>query len=263
VITYASGGPSSSVGTWQDYTVAHPGSVVFGSGNLSISSTGDQAFIFVDSNTGNAVEPGLEPTFIFALQSNSTGWDINLANNPVGGRSVEPKVDVTNPASAFLSTIPASINLGGSEDDNEIYTGTTSFTNQADALSNITNPSNWTGSNPTPTSGTTIANRSALIHKTATPFSGPAGAPTATCQDFSVTLDGSGNATLIPSDMDGGTSGGTTPYSYAASQTAYNCAHTGGVTVTLTVTDASSATASCTATVTAEDNTAPDVASDC
>jgi hypothetical protein len=81
--------------------------------------------------------------------------------------------------------------------------------------------------------------------------------PTAVCQNLTVYLDGSGNATITSGDVDNGSSDNCNISSAVASPTAFNCANTGANTVTLTVTDNSSNSASCTSTVTVVDSTAP------
>ncbi|MAM28582.1 MAG: hypothetical protein CMC13_06110 [Flavobacteriaceae bacterium] len=74
--------------------------------------------------------------------------------------------------------------------------------------------------------------------------------PTAICQDITLILDASGNATLIPSDIDGGSSDNCGIASLSASQTAFTCDDIGPNDVILTITDDSGNTSSCTAIVT-------------
>lgn len=61
------------------------------------------------------------------------------------------------------------------------------------------------------------------INYSAPPCSTP---PTAICQNVNVYLDGSGNATILASDLDGGSvdNCGVSALSFAASQTVFNCA---------------------------------------
>jgi hypothetical protein len=81
--------------------------------------------------------------------------------------------------------------------------------------------------------------------------------PTAVCQDITIQLDATGNASISAADIDGGSSDSCGIDSFTASQTAFTCADVGANTVTLTVTDVSGNSATCTATVTVEDNIAP------
>ena len=81
--------------------------------------------------------------------------------------------------------------------------------------------------------------------------------PVAVCQDITVTLDASGNATINSTDLDGGSTDNGTIVSIVASQTSFDCSDVGTVTVTLTVTDDGGNVSTCTATVTVVDNTAP------
>ena len=82
-------------------------------------------------------------------------------------------------------------------------------------------------------------------------------APTAVCQDISIDLDASGNASIVAADIDGGSTDACGILSLSASQTAFTCADIGNNTVTLTVTDNNGNTATCDATVTVNDVTAP------
>ena len=82
-------------------------------------------------------------------------------------------------------------------------------------------------------------------------------APTAVCQDFTVQLDATGNATITGADIDNGSSDNDSVASLSLDITAFTCADLGANTVTLTVTDPSGNTSTCTATVTVEDNLAP------
>ncbi|MCB9235628.1 MAG: HYR domain-containing protein [Bacteroidia bacterium] len=82
-------------------------------------------------------------------------------------------------------------------------------------------------------------------------------APTATCQNITVFLDGAGSATITGSDVDGGSSDNCGIASTSASPSAFTCSNTGANAVTLTVTDVNANTSTCSATVTVVDSTAP------
>ncbi|MAT55998.1 MAG: hypothetical protein CMN32_16105 [Saprospirales bacterium] len=74
-------------------------------------------------------------------------------------------------------------------------------------------------------------------------------APDAQCQDFTTDLDPDGNYTLLPSDIDNGSSDAC-GLSLSVSPSQFSCANSGANTVTLTATDDNGNTATCTATVT-------------
>jgi len=81
--------------------------------------------------------------------------------------------------------------------------------------------------------------------------------PTAVCQDITVDLDASGNATITAAQVDGGSfdpDGG--PVTLAVSPATFDCSNLGANTVTLFVTDPDGIS-SCTATVTVNDVTPP------
>lgn len=87
--------------------------------------------------------------------------------------------------------------------------------------------------------------------------------PTAVCQNITVYLDGTGNATITAADIDGGSSDNCGGVTLSASQTSFTCADIGTNNVTLTVTDGNTNSDNCVAVVTVMDTVspAPDVAS--
>ncbi|MFK7756687.1 MAG: FG-GAP-like repeat-containing protein, partial [Flavobacteriales bacterium] len=81
--------------------------------------------------------------------------------------------------------------------------------------------------------------------------------PIAVCQNHTVTLNGSGNGSMISSNIDGGSSDNCSISSLVANQLSFNCSDLGTNNVTLTVTDYAGNTASCVAIVTVVDNINP------
>ncbi|HEY0977807.1 MAG TPA: HYR domain-containing protein [Flavobacteriales bacterium] len=82
-------------------------------------------------------------------------------------------------------------------------------------------------------------------------------APTALCNDTILHLDASGQVTITPDDIDGGSHDNGTIVALSASQTAFDCADLGANAVVLTVTDDNGNTDQCTAIVTVIDTIAP------
>jgi len=82
-------------------------------------------------------------------------------------------------------------------------------------------------------------------------------APIAVCQNLTVQLDATGNATITANDIDNGSNDACGIASLVASQTAFDCSNVGVNTITLTVTDNNGNTSTCTSDVTVEDNIAP------
>jgi len=81
--------------------------------------------------------------------------------------------------------------------------------------------------------------------------------PTAVCQDFTVALDATGNATITAADIDNGSSDNESVASLSLDTTTFTCADLGENTVNLTVTDTSGNESTCSATVTVVDNIDP------
>ncbi|MCC5946226.1 MAG: HYR domain-containing protein, partial [Bernardetiaceae bacterium] len=81
--------------------------------------------------------------------------------------------------------------------------------------------------------------------------------PNAICQNLTITLDGTGSASITPADVDNGSNDACGIASLSLNMTDFDCSNVGANTVTLTVEDNNGNTATCTATITVEDNTAP------
>ena len=82
-------------------------------------------------------------------------------------------------------------------------------------------------------------------------------APNAVCQDITVQLDASGNASITAADVDGGSSDNCGVASISIDNSSFNISNVGANTVNLTVTDVNGNSSSCSATVTVQDNVAP------
>ncbi|PHS60624.1 MAG: hypothetical protein COB12_12935 [Flavobacterium sp.] len=120
-----------------------------------------------------------------------------------------------------------------------------------------------------PISGSVFPNGDTIIEYTATDLAGntstcqftitvnDAELPMAICQNFTVTLDSLGIATILPSDLDGGSTDNCAVFTLAVNQATFTCADIGDVTVTLSVFDEAGNEATCNATVTVIDNTVP------
>ncbi|WP_191861099.1 immunoglobulin-like domain-containing protein, partial [Hanstruepera ponticola] len=81
--------------------------------------------------------------------------------------------------------------------------------------------------------------------------------PNAVCQNITIQLNASGNASITASDINNGSNDSCSSITISASQTAFNCSDLGNNNVTLTVTDAEGNTDTCIAVVTVEDNVNP------
>jgi PKD repeat protein len=82
-------------------------------------------------------------------------------------------------------------------------------------------------------------------------------APTAICQNITVQLNASGNASITAAQINNGSSDNCAIQSVTVSPNTFTCANIGANTVTLTVTDVNGNVSSCNATVTVQDNIAP------
>lgn len=81
--------------------------------------------------------------------------------------------------------------------------------------------------------------------------------PNAVCQDLTIYLDGNGDASITPAQVDNGSTDNCGIVSYVLDQEDFDCSHVGNNTVTLTVTDAAGNDDACQATITVVDNIPP------
>jgi hypothetical protein len=84
--------------------------------------------------------------------------------------------------------------------------------------------------------------------------------PVAVCQDITIQLDAFGMASIVPSDVDGGSFDNCGTVALSLSKDTFSCADVGDNTIILSATDAQGNVSTCTAMVTVEDVTAPVVA---
>jgi hypothetical protein len=84
--------------------------------------------------------------------------------------------------------------------------------------------------------------------------------PTALCQNITVSLNGSGTASITAAQLNNGSTDNCISQgalTLSASATSFTCSNVGANTVTLTVTDVNSNTSTCTSVVTVQDTTSP------
>ncbi|HRV87347.1 MAG TPA: hypothetical protein P5275_20920, partial [Saprospiraceae bacterium] len=81
--------------------------------------------------------------------------------------------------------------------------------------------------------------------------------PTVVCQNITVYLDGSGNASITAGDVDGGSADNCGNPTLSASPTSFTCADIGSNNVTLTATDGSGNSDQCISIITVQDTTRP------
>ncbi|MCF8365819.1 MAG: T9SS type A sorting domain-containing protein, partial [Bacteroidales bacterium] len=100
-----------------------------------------------------------------------------------------------------------------------------------------------------------------LIEKTVTLSITDTTPPTAVCQNITVYLDETGNATITASDLDGGSTDNCGTVNFSASQTAFTCADIGSNNLTLTVSDGNGNESECVSVVMVADTITPLVGS--
>jgi uncharacterized protein YrzB (UPF0473 family) len=81
--------------------------------------------------------------------------------------------------------------------------------------------------------------------------------PVAVCQDITIQLDATGNASITAGQIDNGSTDNCGIQSISVSPSTFDCSNVGANTVTLSVLDVNGNVGTCDATVTVEDNVAP------
>ncbi len=123
------------------------------------------------------------------------------------------------------------------------------------SLSNNTFNCTNVGANTVTLTGTDASGNTSSCTATVTVIDNMA--PTAICQNITISLDGNGQATILANDIDAGSFDNCTVSGVTVDKTDFDCSNVGRNIVTLTVTDLYRNVSTCTATVTVEDNVAP------
>ncbi len=176
-----------------------------------------------------------------------TNINITISNSPIFGTATftAARPFSTNPATVQFFTQPQGISVGAPVLN----------LNFNPAL-NITNNANLTGFTGICTTGNClgVVNPISFISSGTVRTNTP---PTALCTNFTVALDGAGNANISVSNIDAGSTDDIPGFTLSIDKSSFTCTNLGANTVTLTVTDVNGATASCQATVTVEDTVPP------
>jgi len=153
-------------------------------------------------------------------------------------------ISVTLSAGGSASIVASQVNNGSTD---ECGVATLSVTPNAFGCSNV-------GANTVTLTVTDVNGNAATCSSTVTIID--ATNPVAACQNITIQLNGAGSASIIPSQINSGSSDAC-GFVLTASQTSFGCVNVGNNTITLTATDPSGNTATCTSTVTVQDVTLP------
>lgn len=230
-------------------SASDPTPTVTGAGGGAFSSTA--GLVFISTSTGqidlSASTPGTYTVTYTTAGTCSNSSNVSVAIEDVTNPAITcPGNQTETPNASCQFTLPD-------------YTGLATASDNCTASPTITQ---------SPVAGTIVTSNT-TITLTATDGSGNTAnctfnvilndvtTPTAVCQNLTVFLDGSGNAAIFASDLDGGSTDNCGTLTFSASQTSFTCADLGANNVTLTVTDGNSNTDNCLSTVTVIDSTSP------
>ncbi|QQX75632.1 MULTISPECIES: M36 family metallopeptidase [Aequorivita] len=238
--------------------LSYIGGVTNGSINNGVNS-GNGMIVISYINTGTVTQTaGLASGDIFPVGTTTNTFEYDDGVNPVQTCSFDVTINDTEApaavcqnitvqldASGNASIIPADVD-GGSTDNCGIASLSVSpstFTCANVGANNVTfTVTDVNGNSNTCTAVVTVEDNVA---------------PAAVCQNITVQLDASGNASITPADVDGGSTDNCGIASLSVSPSTFTCANVGANNVTFTVTDVNGNSSTCTAVVTVEDNVAP------
>ncbi|WP_170111412.1 HYR domain-containing protein, partial [Mangrovibacterium marinum] len=239
--------------------------------SLSAIPTGDAPFTYEWTGPNSFTSTDQNPTRTNLSTADAGDYTVTVTDG--NGFTASDAVSVTvntMPAFTACPSSPVTVNtIAGTCAATAIYTVAATGTPAPDLTYSFSAPTsgsgNGTGSGSTFNLGTTT------VTVTATNSCGSVDCvfdvevsddedPNANCQNLTVQLDGSGNATITPAQINNNSSDNCTTaanLTFALDQTSFDCNDLGANIVTLTVTDESNNSSTCTATVTVQDQIDP------
>ena len=275
--TGSDSGPSSTDNITNDNTPTFNGTAET---NSEVTVLSDNSLIGTTTADGSGNWSFTPGAAISAGTHTITATATDAAGNTSAASSgLSVTIDTSAPSAPSTPDLAASSDSGTSNTDNitndntPTFTGTAEFNstvtilNDGSSLGTITadGSGNWSF-----TPGSAISGGSHIITAIATDAAGNASVassglnviiditpPTAVCQNATIRLDQSGNASLIATNIDGGSSDNYMIDSMWTDKYDFSCADMGTNLVTLYLNDMSGNTASCQSTVTVADTTPP------
>ncbi|MBS1547058.1 MAG: HYR domain-containing protein, partial [Bacteroidetes bacterium] len=236
-------------------------------GNISLSA----------GATCTAVSNGTAPTVSDTRTRASTRGDHNSGDTfPLGTTTVTYTatdaagntsicsftVTVTDDTDPVISGCPSNISLSAGAACTAVATWTAPTVSDNCTLASFTSDHNSGDAFPIGTTTVTYTAEDAAGNTSTCSFTVTVAdltAPTAICQNATVYLDASGQASITATDINGGSFDNCSVANLSVSQSQFDCSNLGANSVVLTVTDPSGNSSTCIATVTVVDNSAPGI----
>ncbi len=210
---------------------------------------------------------GLDSGSLFPIGVSTVTWAASDASGNLDSASFTITV-VDNQPPAITCPANATVAFGGNTTPTAAGTGVATATDNCGIQGIVSSDASTQNSNP---NAINHYNYTITRTWTATDVNGNTAActqiitvsdlvpPTARCKNKTVFLNAAGAASIVPADVDNGSSDNASPVTLVSVvPSSFTCANTGSpVPVVLTVRDASGLTATCTAMVTVIDNTNP------
>ncbi|WP_290700086.1 M14 family zinc carboxypeptidase, partial [Lacinutrix sp.] len=250
---------------YEDWTLNAGGTVSGGTGPTD-DFTGNGNYLYTEaSNANNATNIGQNVTVtlispcidLTGHENTNFSFYYHMFGTAIGSISVDVSID----NGTSWSQLDAAGNI---VTNTPILSGLQQTTQANPWLQQSINLSNYDGQviklRFAGTTGTTFSSDIAIdeINLTADAVTGSV-PPTAVCQNINALLDNTGNATIVASDIDGGSTDDAAITNFSIDINTFNCSNIGTpVTVTLTVEDADGQTDTCTASVTVLDEVDPE-----
>ncbi|WP_304035042.1 HYR domain-containing protein [Mesonia mobilis] len=235
---------------------------------IALDATGNASITAADINNGSTDNCGIDTTAIDITDFDCTmigANQVELTVTDASGNSstcttTVTVVDETNPTANCVAPFTISLDANGNAQisESDINDGSTDNCGVDSVSIDVTDfDCTMVGENDVTLTVTDASGNSSTCTTTVTVEDSES--PIAMCQDITVSLDDTGNASITAPDIDNGSTDNCAIDSYEIDVDSFDCTMTGMNMVTLTITDTNGNSSTCTSTVTVEDNELPSI----
>ena len=267
-VTDASGNSSTCTTTVTVIDETNPTANCVAPFTISLDANGNAQISDSDINDGSTDNCGVDSVSIDVTDFDCTMLgenDVTLTVTDASGNSstcttTVTVVDETNPTANCVAPFTISLDANGNAQisESDINDGSTDNCGVDSVNIDVTDfECTMVGENDVTLTVTDASGNSSTCTTTVTVEDSES--PIAMCQDITVSLDDTGNASITAPDIDNGSTDNCAIDSYEIDVDSFDCTMTGMNMVTLTITDTNGNSSTCTSTVTVEDNELPSI----